>query len=151
MSIHSFIKRRSQFDEFVSSVASFSMDHYYRLTALALANIVFTVPLSTFSLWLNISQGVYSWISWEYTHYNFSRMALVPAVEWRQDYLGIVALECTRWFTVLCPFVFFALFGTSLQAKERYRAVISKFTKTSQPSGRQPDPYMPSARAAILR
>ena len=127
------------------------MNHYYRLSALALVNIIFTVPLAAYALWFNVSEGVYPWISWENTHVDYSRVDLFPAVEWRQDQRTVVALECTRWFTIFAAFVFFGLFGTSVQACQRYRAVVSKFTKHSQPNAHQPDPHIPSARAAILR
>ena len=46
LSIYPFINRHSRFNEFVSSVATFSINHY--LSALALVKIIFTVPLAAF-------------------------------------------------------------------------------------------------------
>ena len=82
---------------------------FLRLAALASVDILITIPLSTWILFLDISLGVKPWISWEDTHYNFSRVALVPSLLWRQSPLA----DSSRWLVICTAFVFFAIFGTS--------------------------------------
>jgi len=150
ISIYSFIQRRARLNEFISSTTGFSLDYYYRLTALALVNILIDVPLCAYVLGMDIADGVYPWLGWADTHSDFSKVDLVPGVIWRADRRSVIGIETTRWFTVGVSMIFFALFGTSLQARARYRAILSIFRQRTETNGVQPDPRIPSAKAAIL-
>ncbi|KAJ4490529.1 hypothetical protein J3R30DRAFT_95748 [Lentinula aciculospora] len=55
------------------------------------------------------------------THFDFSRVVLVPAVVWRSDPATVVALELNRWVPIFCAFVFFALFGFAEEAMKNYK------------------------------
>lgn len=93
--------------------------------ALAMTDIVLTIPLSIFTIWLNAtSTPIARWISWTDTHFNYSRIEQIPALIWRQNRLLIVSIEFTRWTTVFCSLVFFAYFGFADEAKKNYRLVL---------------------------
>jgi pheromone a factor receptor len=89
---------------------------------LAIIDILCTVPLGIFTLYFGVKDGggLRPWISWENTHYNFSRVVLVPSAFWRRDPNFEVSVELTRWLPVVCGFIFFALFGFAAEAKKVY-------------------------------
>jgi pheromone a factor receptor len=114
--------RRAQFSQFISSATSFSVNQYFRLMGLATCEIVFTIPISTYALYLNItSKPIYRWVSWSDTHLDFYRVATFPAVLWRSNPLAVTPLELNRWSIILCAVVFFAFFGFAEEAQKNYR------------------------------
>uniref|UniRef100_A0A0W0FUY8 Putative STE3-like pheromone receptor STE3_Mr8 n=1 Tax=Moniliophthora roreri TaxID=221103 RepID=A0A0W0FUY8_MONRR len=100
---------------------SLNRQRYWRLTGLAAIEMIGTIAISCFNIFLNIRSGIQPWISWENTHYNFSRVQLFPALLWRQFPYSSVAIETSRWIPVLCAFLFFLVFGTSREARNSYR------------------------------
>ncbi|KAG6899201.1 hypothetical protein C0993_012367, partial [Termitomyces sp. T159_Od127] len=92
--------------------------------ALAMTEILFTVPLASFLLWLNITATpIEPWKSWSDTHYNYSRVDLYPATLWRSGNRNqLVAIELSRWATPACALIFFCYFGFTEEAKRNYVA-----------------------------
>lgn len=91
---------------------------------LTIIDMLCTVPLGIFTLYFGVKDvGLRPWISWEDTHYNFSRVGLIPAVFWRRDPNYEVSVELTRWLPVVCGFIFFALFGFAAEAKKVYTTI----------------------------
>jgi pheromone a factor receptor len=89
--------------------------------ALAMTEILCTIPLASFVIWLNSAAlPVQPWVSWEYVHYDFSRVVQYPSVLWTMNYLVVVAIQLTRWLVVICAFVFFAFFGFAAEARKNY-------------------------------
>lgn len=136
LSLRAFARRRLQFNQFMNSnTSSLTMGRYFRLMALAMSDILFTTPLAIFTIWLNASSGPPSpWISWEDTHYNYSRVDLFPALLWRSQPSVAMMMEFTRWVTPLCAYVFFAFFGFADEAKKNY---FKLFLWLTQPLGLQ--------------
>lgn len=97
------------------------MGRYFRLMALATTEILFTTPLSIFSMTVNALGPMYPWVSWADTHFNYSRVEQIPAFFWHQSRLVVLGLEFTRWVPILCAFIFFAFFGFADEAKKNYR------------------------------
>nr|CAA71963.1 pheromone receptor [Coprinopsis cinerea] len=122
LTLRSFWIRRAQFSQLVTSNSSMSMSRYLRLMILALVDIVCTVPLSAYPIYLG-THGVplHPWVSWEETHYGFSRVDRIPALFWRSSTTYVVGVELTRWLPVLCAFLFFALFGFASEAQKQYK------------------------------
>ena len=121
-----------------------SVSRYMRLVMLALIDIMCTAPLAIFSIYIsNKGVGLAPWISWSDTHYNFSRVSLVPAIIWRSDPSFRMSVELTRWLPVVCALVFFALFGFASEARKFYKNVFCGLLKVfkgrsasvSQPKG----------------
>lgn len=129
MTIRAFAKRRSDFNELLSSNRNLSLGRYFRLMCLAGIELVCGIPLSCFSLYLNASGGVEPWISWQNTHSGFSRVDQVPAIIWKNVPELMTSLELSRWLTVLCAFIFFAFFGFADEARKHYRSAFYSVCK----------------------
>ena len=99
-----------------------SSSRYFRLMGLAGIEVLCTIPLGAYSIYLNLSAAtVEPWISWENVHYDFSRVGQYPSVIWKSSYLTMVSLELSRWFVVLCAFIFFSFFGFADEARKHYK------------------------------
>ncbi|GLB44318.1 putative pheromone [Lyophyllum shimeji] len=124
LSLRSFARRRVEFGQFLASNKSLTISRYFRLMALATTEIMFTTPLAVFIMYLNAtSSPMRPWISWEDTHFNFSRVEQFPAILWRNSgHLTVAAMELSRWVNPLCALVFFGFFGFAEEAKRHYRA-----------------------------
>ena len=148
LSLHAFYRRRVQFNQFLSSNTSLSASRYFRLMALSMTELCCTLPLSCFLIWINSSATPVSpWISWENTHYGFSRVGQYPSVVWTQDYLFVVAVQMTRWMTVACAFIFFAFFGFASEARKNYGIA---FYTVAKVLGVRPAQTQHSSRYAVI-
>ncbi|KAJ6457107.1 pheromone A receptor-domain-containing protein [Mycena vitilis] len=122
LSIRSFYRSRVQLKELLSSNNNLNLNRYVRLMCLASTDLLFTIPLSIWVLWVNVSVvGLSPWVSWADTHSNFSRVVQVPGVFWRADVYTVASLETTRWATVACALLFFGYFGFADEAMKNYR------------------------------
>ncbi|KAJ6458070.1 putative pheromone receptor [Mycena vitilis] len=122
LSIRSFYRSRVQLKELLSSNNNLNLNRYVRLMCLASTDLLFTIPLSIWVLWVNVSVvGLSPWISWADTHSNFSRVLQVPGVFWRADVYTVASLETTRWATTACALLFFGYFGFADEAIKNYR------------------------------
>ncbi|KAJ7643171.1 pheromone B alpha 1 receptor [Mycena polygramma] len=122
LSIRSFYRSRAQFKELLSSNNNLNLNRYVRLMALASTDLLFTIPLSIWVMWVNVAVvGLSPWVSWADTHSNFSRVVQIPGVFWRSDVYTVASLETTRWATVACALLFFGYFGFADEAIKNYR------------------------------
>jgi pheromone a factor receptor len=80
-----------------------------------------SVPIGVISVYFS-TKGVplAPWISWAETHYDFGRVAYIPAFFWRGNKAFEVAVELTRWLFPASAFLFFALFGFASEARKHY-------------------------------
>lgn len=130
LSLRAFALRRLQFAQLLAANASLTVSRYFRLMALAMTDIFFTVPLAAFTIWLDVTATpVGPWISWADTHFDYSRVEQIPAVIWRQDRLIVVCMEFTRWSAPFCALVFFAYFGFAEEAKKNYKRLFNAARK----------------------
>ncbi|KIJ93455.1 hypothetical protein K443DRAFT_684535 [Laccaria amethystina LaAM-08-1] len=144
LSLRSFARRRAEFSQFLTSHTSLTVGRYFRLMALAMTEICFTIPLSIFMIWLNAtSSPIGPWRSWDDTHFAFSRIEQIPAVLWRSNHILVMAMEFSRWVTPLCAFTFFAFFGFADEAKRHYRLAFRSMVKIFTYYSRQ-NPGTPS-------
>ncbi|KJA26520.1 hypothetical protein HYPSUDRAFT_36232 [Hypholoma sublateritium FD-334 SS-4] len=130
LSLRAFAARRLQFSQLLSANASLTVSRYFRLMALAMTDVLFTVPLAVFTIWLDATATpIGPWISWADTHFNYSRVEQIPSILWRQNRLLSVCIEFTRWTTPFCAIVFFAYFGFAEEAKKNYRRTFTALRK----------------------
>ncbi|KAF8894930.1 pheromone A receptor-domain-containing protein [Gymnopilus junonius] len=130
MSIVAFRKRHAEFKEILSSNSNLNSNRFFRLMALAGIEVICCVPLSITTIILNATRGeVRPWISWEDTHYGFSRVDQVPAVLWRADPTANVSIEMSRWLVIVCGLVFFAFFGFADEAQKHYKLAFDSVAK----------------------
>ncbi|GAW04836.1 pheromone receptor [Lentinula edodes] len=130
LTLRSFYVRRIQFTQILSSHNSINPSRYLRLMLLALVDIMCTIPLGIYIIYVDLKGiALQPWISWADTHFDFSRVVLVPAVVWRSDPATVVALELNRWVPIFCALIFFALFGFAEEAMKNYRRVFWFFAR----------------------
>ena len=121
------LQRRAQLAEFLSSTSSIAANRYLRLMIIATIEMLCTVPISSYGLWLNISSAeIQPWISWADTHFNYSKVDLYPAILWRLNHPAVIGIELSRWLPVFCALVFFALFGFAEEARKHYRSALAR-------------------------
>jgi pheromone a factor receptor len=107
--------------EFFSVNENLSSCRFFRLMGLAGIEMLCTIPLSAYTIYLNATaQPVLPWISWANVHFNFSRVEQIPSVVWRSSGPAVLSIELSRWFLVVCAFVFFAFFGFADEARKNY-------------------------------
>lgn len=131
MTILLFQKRRTEFKEILSSNANLNSRRYFRLMALAGVQVVCSFPLTLALLCINATSfEIRPWISWEDTHFGFSRVDQFPSVVWRNQATGAI-LELTRWLVVACGFIFFAFFGFADEALKHYKIAFDSIARFS--------------------
>ncbi|KAI9057582.1 B mating type pheromone receptor [Trametes sanguinea] len=117
-----FLRRRAHFNAYLASNTSLTANRYFRLMGIASMEIVCTVPISAYGLYLNLAAAPVSpWISWADTHFNYSKVDQFPAVLWRMDRTAVISFELSRWLAPFCAFVFFGFFGFAQEARSSYR------------------------------
>lgn len=115
-------QRRAQFMEFLCVNKNLSSSRYFRLMGLAGIEMLCTIPLGVYVIYLNATaQPVYPWVSWEDTHLDFSRVEQIASIFWRANDPTVLSLELSRWLLVVCAFIFFAFFGFADEARKNYR------------------------------
>jgi len=122
--------RRAQFLELLSANRNLSSGRYFRLMGLASIEVLCTVPLGAYSIYLNVTtEPIEPWISWENVHVDFSHVNQVPSIIWRQTPEAVTSLELSRWSVVICAFIFFGFFGFADEAKKHYRLAYTSAAK----------------------
>jgi hypothetical protein len=122
LSLRALFERQAQFSQFLASNKAITVSRYVRLMALATTEILFTTPLATFALVLNVIGGISPYVSWEDIHYDFGRVGQFPGVYWKTDRTTVVSLQLTRYSGIFCALVFFAFFGFAEEARRHYWA-----------------------------
>ncbi|TFK32933.1 pheromone A receptor-domain-containing protein [Crucibulum laeve] len=130
LSIRAFNKSRAQFNELLSGNKNLTSSRYVRLMCLAGVEVLCTVPLASYIMYLNIVDGVNPWISWADTHYGFSRVDTIPAILWRSQPVAERAIEMSRWLIIACAILFFGFFGFADEARKNYRSFMQTVTKS---------------------
>ena len=101
-----------------------TISRYFRLMLLCLCEMVCTVPIGVYSIYINTAGVTLSpWISWANTHADFSRVLMIPAVIWRPNRSFLISVVMGQWVYVLAAFLFFALFGFADEARRHYAIV----------------------------
>jgi len=125
LSLRSLLARQAQFREFISSTTGLTSSRYFRLMALAVTELLFTVPFGIYQIYSNSVGGVVPWQGWSNAHYDFSRVDQYAAILWTSDPSLAVPLQLSRWIIPSCAFIFFAFFGFAEEARKRYYAIYS--------------------------
>jgi pheromone a factor receptor len=148
LTLRSFWIRRAQFNQLVASNTALNMSRYLRLMALAMVDICFSVPLSAYMMYIS-AKGIplAPWVSWEETHFDFSRVELIPGFYWRNGAGSGIAVELTRWLPVICALLFFGLFGFATEAQKQYKRA---FWVVLKPFGVKPSPAGQPKKQSVL-
>ena len=121
LTIIAFNKRRVEFKDHLAQNGNLSSSFYLRLMGFGCLEIVWTIPVASYYLYLATSGGVEPWTSWSHVHSHFSKIIFVPRSNWEHSpYKG--GYELGRWIGVICAFNFFIFFGFAKEARTNYRA-----------------------------
>ena len=130
-------RRRVKFND-LAQHSNLNSSFYLRLMCFGGLEILGTIPVASYFLYLGIVNGVRPWISWDYVHSNFSNVLFVPRSVWAYSRFK-TSYELGRWVSVICAFNFFAFFGFAKEARMNYRAVYLTVAKriglSTKPSG----------------
>ena len=141
LTIIAFNRRRVEFNDHLAQHSNLSSSYYLRLMCFGGLEILGTVPVASYYLFLAISTGVEPWPGWREAHSHFSNVFFIPRSIWENS-SSKASYELGRWISVICAFNFFAFFGFAEEARKNYRAVyltvakhIGLSTPSSKPSG----------------
>ena len=117
MAICAFYKRRRNHMQLISG---HSGGQYLRLMAISATDILGAVPLATYILVFDAKLGIRPWKGFASMHSHYSEVNQISGLLWRDDPKLVISLEMFRWSLVACAFIFFALFGFAVEAREQY-------------------------------
>jgi pheromone a factor receptor len=145
VNIYTFYKREIQCRQMISSTSGFSQSRYLRLIAISSVDVFATVPLATIFIVLDAKEGLKPWKSWADTHSHYSVVPQVAGIVWKNIPTGALGFEIYRWSLVACAFIFFALFGFAVEAREHYYSLyklLARLVSTSSASHGTPHAYV---------
>jgi pheromone a factor receptor len=117
MAICAFYKRRRNHIQLISG---HNGGQYLRLMAISGTEILGTIPLGTYFIVSDAKLGLEPWKGWASMHSHYSEVNQFPNSLWKNDPNTASTIEMYRWSLVACAFVFFALFGFAVEAREQY-------------------------------
>lgn len=89
--------------------------------ALAATEIICSLPMSTYTMVLNIKTGLHPWISWADTHYNFNRFEKLPFGWFKLFPRNWILINISRYSLPVGSFIFFIYLGMSGESGQFYR------------------------------
>ena len=137
MSICAFYMHRRNLTRFISGHNNGR--RYLRLMAISTTGILGTIPLATFSIVFDAKLGIGPWMGWASMHSHYSEVGQIAGSIWKSVPESVLALEMFRWSLVACAFIFFALFGLSAEAREKYYRLYKSLTRRMSTSSSAPD------------
>lgn len=121
LTLRAFYSRRASFMQCLASSSGLTMNRYFRLMALASVEVLCTIPISAYGIYLNVTAApLYPWISWANVHYDYAQVDQYPAIIWRADRNNVIAFGLSTWAAPFCAFVFFGFFGFADEARKNY-------------------------------
>lgn len=115
-------KQRSTLDGLIQSHSEAARYQYYRVVAMCITGIIFTIPLYILAIYHNLTSGkIYPWKGLEDLHRHYARIGRYTVVEW--ILVGRTAVEFNEWTTIGCSIMYFLFFGTSKEARRRYKYI----------------------------
>jgi len=127
---HFWIKRRTVRSLLASTSGSLNFSRYIRLMVLSGIDLLCTLPLAVWGLYSQATLApVLPWPGWDAVHANFSHVDQIPAILWRSDHNSLVAMELTRWSSVMCAIIFFIFFGFADEARKHYTQALQSVAK----------------------
>ena len=154
MAIRAFYKRRCNHMQ-LQLISGHNGSQYLRLMAISTTKMLVTVPLGTFYIVSNTKAGVTPWNGWASMHSHYSEVEQVAGFIWKSVPEMALPLEMFRLSLVACAFIFFALFGFAVEAREQYYRLYKLLarrisTSSSVPYGTPHTYVVCSQRCSVL-
>ncbi|KAF8892769.1 pheromone A receptor-domain-containing protein [Mucidula mucida] len=118
-----FRKRQKTFDRMLSAHRGLTAGRYTRLMFIAIADIIFKVPITLYVFCMNAASLV-PWISWEETHFAFNVIYVYPAVVWQTRTGFALEVEVERYLFPFSALIFFITIGLTGEARGHYRRAL---------------------------
>ncbi|GBE87046.1 Pheromone B beta 1 receptor [Sparassis crispa] len=116
-----FLRRRATFAAHLQrSTSTLTPARYFRLMAMALFEMFWSLLVSVLNMWYSYSAGLRPWISWSNVHSNFSRIGQFPTIMIpRHD----ITMTYFLWWTIpVSAYIFFVFFAFGQDTMKDYRA-----------------------------
>jgi pheromone a factor receptor len=143
MAICAFYKRRRNHMQLISG---HNGGQYLRLMAISATDILGTIPLGTYVMVFDSKNGIKPWKGWASMHSHYSEVNQVAGFSWKNDPRTATCLEMFRWSLVACAFIFFALFGFAVEAREQcyrlYKLLARRIGTSPSAAHGAPHPYV---------
>ncbi|KAG8724956.1 a-factor receptor [Ceratobasidium sp. 395] len=124
LSIRAFLKSRHQFNQFLSrSNSGINMSRYIRMMGLSSIEMLLTVPLNIYIIYLNLTTPQIPWVSWAFTHQHFSVVNKYTMDEIKMVPLAYRVLMINQWLLPTGGPLFFLWFGLGGEAIHEYKRV----------------------------
>lgn len=129
ITLRSFMRHRKQFSELLASNNNLTFSRYFRLMAMAVIEIVCTVPLTIFVLVVNFTlTPLYPENGLADLHSGFGRVRQYPTAIWLE--FGMAeTFEINQWIVIACGLLFFMIFGLAEEARKHYRSAYTSVAK----------------------
>jgi pheromone a factor receptor len=134
---YTFYKRGSQCRQMM--ISGFNQNQYLRLMIISSVDAFATIPFSTLFIVTKAKLGTKPWKSWADTHRHYSAVNQIAGITWKSVPEVALDLEVSRWLLVACTFLFFALFGFTVEAREQYKSLYKLLTRHLGISSSTPD------------
>ena len=125
--IRSLYRRRREQLDLQQMCEGIIFDQYYRLIFMVTLEMAATVPIS---IWLiafaytpPIDPG---WKNLATHQPGLDRVEQIPTISWLSDDYLRQGIEESEWIGIACAICYFAAFGTTKEARDRYRSVVLK-------------------------
>jgi pheromone a factor receptor len=92
-------------------------------------DILVTIPFNIWYFTTFFQTPLAPWLGWDAVHGDFSRILTTTNAELRSVPRNLYQVEITRWMCVAYGFVFFGLFGVTLEARNYYASVWQNVSK----------------------
>ena len=110
-----------QFKEFIGTNANLNSSRYFRLMALAGADVIISTPIQIYVVVLS-SKQILPWISFAETHGGYDRIDQFSALQWKNIPIINTIFTISRAFTIVSALIFFAFFGLADEARKHYKS-----------------------------
>ncbi|KLO14101.1 fungal pheromone STE3G-protein-coupled receptor [Schizopora paradoxa] len=133
-----FLRHRREMNEFLCSHSNVTPNRYIRVMAITCLTIVLDLPILIINITRQLVMGKESgynqpYVSWAYVHNGadgalegagLSQILQLSVDDWGWSMWRILNVKWNEWIYVLHAVVFFALFGTTPEAKRNYRVAV---------------------------
>ncbi|KAK7030197.1 pheromone receptor Rcb2 B44 [Favolaschia claudopus] len=127
--LYHFFRRRLTFARHLQdSNSALTPSRYFRLMAMAIAQMVWATFLTVINMWLSCRDGLRPWISWENVHTDFGRIdrfprLFIPEEQWDWAYFIF-------WSVPITSVMFFLFFAFGQDAVKEYKACFRAVRRT---------------------
>lgn len=130
--------KHRELDELVASHSQLGRGSFFKILALGLFDIIFTLPIGIFDVVVDVFDADLPtfWPGWKVTHSDFSSIPTITSDEWKSaGFASVSSIRFAQWINPAFAIVFFVLFGLTEKNRLWYQGI---FWKALKPFGCRP-------------